>query len=209
MILADGIIDAREMETLYRIGREEYGISQKEIDLAIKESGTPFHCPEDLPGKISFLYQKNITMKKLIFSFIAVATAILVSCNEEFEELTSDYTPNYRDGVYSGDNLTFTVDGEPRTVNSVTISSRQVGNDTLYSDNLKKHYLNPIYVTNVIIKGFPGKKDRITIPAISSVDKLRGCINIYPEYYDCLGKFTGSPLDRHEFQGLELQLISR
>lgn len=54
MILADGIIDAREMETLYRIGREEYGISQKEIDLAIKESGTPFHCPEDLPGKISF-----------------------------------------------------------------------------------------------------------------------------------------------------------
>ena len=31
-------------------------------------------------------------MKKLIFSFIVVATAILVSCNEEFEELTSDYT---------------------------------------------------------------------------------------------------------------------
>ena len=52
MILADGIIDAREMETLYRI-------SQKEIDLAIKESGTPFHCPEDLPGKISFLYQMS------------------------------------------------------------------------------------------------------------------------------------------------------
>lgn len=56
---------------------------------------------------------------------------------------------------------------------------------------------------------FSGKKDRITIPAISSVDKLRGCINIYPEYYDCFGKFTGSILDRHEFQGLELQLISR
>lgn len=97
-------------------------------------------------------------MKKLIFSFIVVATAILASCNEKFEELTTINIPNYRDGVYSGDNLTFTVDGEPRTVNSVTISSRQVGNDTLYSDNLKKHYLNPIYVTNVIIKGFPGKK---------------------------------------------------
>ena len=27
-------------------------------------------------------------MKKLIFPFIVVATAILVSCNEEFEELT-------------------------------------------------------------------------------------------------------------------------
>lgn len=158
---------------------------------------------------LSIFYKKHITMKKLIFSFIVVATAILVSCNEEFEEVTTIDIPNYRDGVYSGDNLTFTVDGEPRTVNSVTISSRQVGNDTLYSDNLKKHYLNPIYATNIIIKGFPGKKDRITIPAISSVDKLRGCINIYPEYYDCFGKFTGSPLDRHEFQGLELQLISR
>ena len=128
---------------------------------------------------------------------------------EEFEELTSGYTPNDRDGIYSGDNLTFTVDGEPRTVNSVTISSRQVGNDTLYSETLKKHYLNPIYVTNVIIKGFPGKKDRITIPAISSLAELRGCIDIHPEYYDCFGKFTGSILDRHEFQGLELQLISR
>lgn len=158
---------------------------------------------------LNILFKKHITMKKLIFSFIVVATAILASCNEEFEELTSGYTPNYRDGVYSGDNLTFTVDGEPRTVNSVTISSRQVGNDTLYSDNLKKYYLNPIYVTNVIIKGFPGKKDRITIPAISSLAELRGCIDIHPEYYDCFGKFTGSILDRHEFQGLELQLISR
>lgn len=146
-------------------------------------------------------------MKKLIFSFIVVATAILVSCNEEFEEVTTIDIPNYRDGVYSGDNI-YSRWRTPH-VNSVTISSRQVGNDTLYSDNLKKHYLNPIYVTNVIIKGFPGKKDRITIPAISSVDKLRGCINIYPEYYDCFGKFTGSILDRHEFQGLELQLISR
>ena len=158
---------------------------------------------------MNILFKKHITIKKLIFSFIVVATAILASCNEEFEELTSDYTPNDRDGIYSGDNLTFTVDGEPRTVNSVTISSRQVGNDTLYSETLKKHYLSPIYVTNVIIKGFPGKKDRITIPAISSLAELRGCIDIHPEYYDCFGKFTGSILDRHEFQGLGLQLISR
>lgn len=158
---------------------------------------------------LNILFKKHITMKKLIFSFIVVATAILASCNEEFEELTTANFPNNRDGIYSGDNLTFTVDGEPRTVNSVTISSRQVGNDTLYSETLKKHYLNPIYVTNVIIKGFPGKKDRITIPAISSRTELRGCIEIYSVFYDCFGKFTGSPLDRHEEQGLELQLISR
>lgn len=64
-------------------------------------------------------------MKKLIFSFIVVATAILVSCNEEFEELTTIDIPNYRDGVYSGDNLTFTVDGEPRTVMPKATALRQ------------------------------------------------------------------------------------
>lgn len=37
---------------------------------------------------LNILFKKHITMKKLIFSFIVVATAILVSCNEEFEELT-------------------------------------------------------------------------------------------------------------------------
>jgi len=143
----------------------------------------------------------HITMKKLIFSFIVVATAILVSCNEEFEEVTTINIPNYRDGVYSGDNLTFTVDGEPRTVNSVTISSRQVGNDTLYSDNLKKHYLNPIYATNIIIKGFPGKKDRITIPAISSVAKLRGCINYIPSTMIALESLLAVLLTVTNFKG--------
>ena len=34
-------------------------------------------------------------MKKLIFSFIVVATAILVSCNEEFEDLSSTYKCNF------------------------------------------------------------------------------------------------------------------
>ena len=37
---------------------------------------------------MNILFKKHITIKKLIFSFIVVATAILASCNEEFEELT-------------------------------------------------------------------------------------------------------------------------
>ena len=36
---------------------------------------------------MNILFKKHITIKKLIFSFIVVATAILASCNEEFEEL--------------------------------------------------------------------------------------------------------------------------
>ena len=40
---------------------------------------------------LNILFKKHITMKKLIFSFIVVATAILVSCNEEFEENKERY----------------------------------------------------------------------------------------------------------------------
>ena len=38
MVLADGIIDARELEVLYRIGRDTYGIPAEEINNAIRES---------------------------------------------------------------------------------------------------------------------------------------------------------------------------
>lgn len=54
MILADGIIDAREMETLYRIGREEYGISQKEIDLALKKAELHFIAQKICQAKLVF-----------------------------------------------------------------------------------------------------------------------------------------------------------
>lgn len=76
------------------------------------------------------------------------------------------------------------------------------------SDSMRKIVRTCFPKAMRVIDRFRPQKDRITIPAISSLAELRGCIDIYPEYYDCLGKFTGSPLDRHEFQGLELQLIS-
>lgn len=40
-------------------------------------------------------------MKKLIFSFIVVATAILASCNEEFEEVTTIDTSQIIAMVYT------------------------------------------------------------------------------------------------------------
>lgn len=56
MVLADGIIEAKELETLYRIGTESYGLSPEEITQAIKESGTSFISPQTLEGKIHMLY---------------------------------------------------------------------------------------------------------------------------------------------------------
>lgn len=59
MVLADGVIDIKELETLYRIDREHYNVSADEINQAIRESGTSFIMPENLESKIRLLY--NLT----------------------------------------------------------------------------------------------------------------------------------------------------
>ncbi|MDE6498653.1 MAG: TerB family tellurite resistance protein [Muribaculaceae bacterium] len=56
MVLADGVIDANELQALYRIGTDGYGLSQKEIMDAISSSGTSFSIPDSLEGKITLLY---------------------------------------------------------------------------------------------------------------------------------------------------------
>ena len=56
MVLADGIIDARELETLYRIGTEQYGLTQEEITATVRDAGTSFIMPTELSDKIRFLY---------------------------------------------------------------------------------------------------------------------------------------------------------
>ena len=56
MVLADGIIDARELETLYRIGTEQYGLTQEEITATVRDAGTSFIMPTELSDRIRFLY---------------------------------------------------------------------------------------------------------------------------------------------------------
>lgn len=57
MILADGVVDSRELETVYRIGRETYGLSEEEIMAAVRDSGTSFILPETTGEKVELLYQ--------------------------------------------------------------------------------------------------------------------------------------------------------
>lgn len=57
MILADGVVDSRELETVYRIGRETYGLSEEEIMTAVRDSGTSFILPEAIGEKVELLYQ--------------------------------------------------------------------------------------------------------------------------------------------------------
>ena len=56
MILADGVIDARELETLYKIGTEQYGLTQTEITATIRNAGSSFIMPSTIAEKIRFLY---------------------------------------------------------------------------------------------------------------------------------------------------------
>lgn len=57
MVMADGIVEAKELETLYRIGRENYHLSPEEINQAIVSAGTTFTVPGNIEERISILYQ--------------------------------------------------------------------------------------------------------------------------------------------------------
>lgn len=56
MILADGIIDARELEALYKIGIEQYELTPEDITSVIRDAGSSLILPETLRGKVQFLY---------------------------------------------------------------------------------------------------------------------------------------------------------
>jgi len=57
MILADGVIDAKELETLYRIGREHYGVTSEQINAAVVSSGVMNEIPSNDEDKIRILYE--------------------------------------------------------------------------------------------------------------------------------------------------------
>lgn len=60
MVIADGIIDPKEMETIYRIGRENYGLSEEEINKAVVGAGTTFKVPESNEERVRILYEMAI-----------------------------------------------------------------------------------------------------------------------------------------------------
>ncbi len=57
MILADGIIDVKELEVLYKIGVENYGLTPEQISEAVREAGTSYEFPEKIEDRISLLYE--------------------------------------------------------------------------------------------------------------------------------------------------------
>lgn len=60
MIVADGIVDPKELETIYRIGRENYGLSEDEINKAVVGAGTTYVVPDSPEERIRLLYEMAI-----------------------------------------------------------------------------------------------------------------------------------------------------
>lgn len=57
MIVADQDVSTLELTELYRIGKEHYGLDDKEINFAIISEGPGFYSPERVEDKIKYLYE--------------------------------------------------------------------------------------------------------------------------------------------------------
>jgi uncharacterized tellurite resistance protein B-like protein len=57
MVMADGVVEAKELETLYRIGRENYHLTAEEINKNVVSAGTSFVAPDKMEDRISILYE--------------------------------------------------------------------------------------------------------------------------------------------------------
>lgn len=60
MVMADGTADPNEMTTLYRIGIENYGLTQEEMSEVISQGGISTFIPELYSERIKLLYQMAI-----------------------------------------------------------------------------------------------------------------------------------------------------
>ena len=60
MVMADGIAHPKEMETLYRIGIEEYGLTNEQISQTITLESSSTIIPEDPKDRIKLLYELAI-----------------------------------------------------------------------------------------------------------------------------------------------------
>lgn len=96
MVLADGIAHPKEMETLYRIGVENCGLTNEQITKEIAEESFSTFIPQTPEDKIKLLYELALiawadgvieeSEKKLLKRY-----AILFGIKEEFSDEFVDF----------------------------------------------------------------------------------------------------------------------
>jgi len=145
-------------------------------------------------------------------AYLIIGIFVFFGCSDDETEIYGPNTPSYRDGVYSGKQLTFTLDGaEVPTVTSVFLRS------TLKDANLSPdkgpddvcYPSNPTYYTTVKIEGFPKKGETTTFKTVSDIMGFKGEMTVGGVTYDYIGEFTGDPLMHHDTQGLILNMTTK
>ena len=122
-----------------------------------------------------------------------------------------------RDGIYKGENLTVTIDGEPeKSIKSVTIESLKIPNAqgviVGINGSLGGNGLD-VYDTSIIIDGFPGTNEELTLKAVSTIYDFNGIFQLTSignsiQFYEFTGTFTGNPDSPHSEQGLILEFTA-
>lgn len=141
---------------------------------------------------------------------LGILFLIFPSCHNEPDSVTESFS--YRDGVYSGSQLTVTLDGKNVTsVRSVTLSSKLL--DTNLSPDKDPdqfvHPSNPTYTTIVTIDGFPTSKESSSFTTVSDLMGFKGDTDIKGVEYKYDAEFTGDPLLHHANQGLILRFAKQ
>lgn len=57
MVIADGVVEAKELEALYRIGLETYKLTPDEINKYVVSAGSSFIMPDKMEDRVSILYE--------------------------------------------------------------------------------------------------------------------------------------------------------
>ena len=153
--------------------------------------------------------KKNIFLSSIMMLFLAL---LFSSCNDN--EPYQSVQPSPRDGVYEGENLHVTIDGEPvTTIKSVRIFSEIIGfaSGTIVN-GVQNSESNSIYHTSVIFNGFPGTNEEMYLKTESTLYYFDGKFNISTsegvQFYEFSGTFTGDPDSPHSEQGLILEFTS-
>lgn len=144
------------------------------------------------------------------FTYIFILVSSLYSCDNN-EESAAEH-PSYRDGTYSGKQLTVSLDGQDlTTVSSVTLSSKLL-NANVSPDKNSTQVVppsNPTFTTTVEMDGFPDAGQKSSFTTISDLMGFNGTTTIQGVNYKYNATFTGDPLTTHDNQGLILRFTKQ
>lgn len=141
----------------------------------------------------------------LTFLLFAIVTSYSCNNNEDPNEPAFGY-PSFRDGTFSGNRLTVTINGT-----KVESAKTAIMKSDLYESNPTPDGLggNPTYKSTIIIYDFPNPRDKTTLSTITNLRGFKDEIMLDGKIYIYTGTFTGDPLHKHENQGLIIDFVNK